>query len=106
SLEAEAQLENAPLTLGEGIERFADSLLAEGLLGLVERVRSFAVGEEIAELAFVVRSDALVQGDGSLGRAQRFVDVLNRKAGRLRELLLRRLAPARDLQAACGHTHL
>src|SRR4029079_13763381 len=106
SLEAEAELENAPLTLGEGIERFADSLLAEGLLGLVERVRSFAVGEEIAELAFVVRSDALVQGDGRLGRAQRFVDVLNRKAGRLRELLLRRLAPELDLEPAGGPAKL
>ena len=66
ALEPEAQLEDAPLALGERVERLADALLAQRLLGLVERVRGLAVGEEIAELALVVGADALVQRDGRL----------------------------------------
>src|SRR6188508_2207832 len=63
ALEAEPQLEDAPLPLGEGVERAADALLAERLLGLVERVDGLAVGEQVAELALVVRADRLVQRD-------------------------------------------
>src|SRR6186997_164138 len=45
ALEAEAQLENAPLALGECVERAADALLAQRLLRLVERVGGLTVGE-------------------------------------------------------------
>src|SRR5919201_2295199 len=100
ALEAEPELEDPPLALGQRVERTPNALLAERLLGLVERIRSLAVGEEIAELTFVVRADGLVQRDGRLRGAERLVDVLDRKAGRLCELVLRGLAPELDLEPA------
>jgi len=63
ALEPEPELENAPLPFGECIERLADVLLAQRLLGLVERIGRFAVGKEIAELTLVVCADGLVQRD-------------------------------------------
>src|SRR3954452_11173090 len=78
SLEAEAQLEDPTLPLREGVERLADVLAAERLLRLVERIRSLAVGEQVAELAFVVRTDRLVQRDGRRRGGQCFLDVLQR----------------------------
>src|ERR671935_887219 len=98
ALEAEPQLEDAPLPLGQRVERTTHALPAERLLGLVERVGGLAVGEEVAELALVVGADGLVQRDGRLRGAERLVDVLDRQAGRLRELVLRRLAPQLDLE--------
>src|SRR5215218_7174522 len=92
ALEAEAQLQNPPLALGQRVERPPHALAAERLLGLLERVGRLAVGEQVAELALVVRADGLVQGNGGLRRAERLVDVLDRKARSLGELLLRRLA--------------
>src|SRR6266566_1409478 len=100
ALEAEAKLEDPALPLGQSVERAADSLLAQRLLGLVERIGGLAVGEEIAELALVVRADRLVQRDRRLGGAQRLVDVLQRQPRRLGELLLRRLASQLDLEPA------
>ena len=87
ALEAEAQLEDAPLALGQRVERPADALPAERLLRLVERIGRLAVGEEVAELALVVGADGLVQRDRRVGGAERLVDVLDRQAGRLGELL-------------------
>src|SRR5919206_5393901 len=98
ALEAEPELEDAPLPLGERVERAPHALPAERLLGLVERVSGLAVGEEVAELALVVGADGLVQRDRRLRGAERLVDVLDRQAGRLRELGLRRLAPELDLE--------
>src|SRR5687767_4292767 len=92
ALEAEAQLEDAALALGKSVECLAHTLAAERLLCLVERVGRLAVCEEVSELAFVVGADRLVERDGSLGSAQRLVDVLHRQARRLGELFLRRLA--------------
>src|ERR671935_235230 len=100
ALEAEPKLEDPPLPLRKGVERPPHALPAERLLGLVERVGGLAVGEEVAELALVVGPDGLVQRDGRLGGAERLVDVLNRQAGRLRELGLRRLAAQLDLEPA------
>ena len=99
ALEAEAKLEDAPLALGERVERPADALAAKRLLGLVERVGGVAVGEEVAQLALVVGADVLVQRDGRVRRAERLVDVLDREAGGLGELLLGRLAAELDLEA-------
>src|SRR5438105_7809035 len=100
ALEPEAQLEDAPLALGERVECAAHTLAAERLLGFLERIRGVAVGEEVAELALVVGADRLVQRDGRVRRAERFLDVLHRQAGRLGELLLRRLATELDLEPA------
>src|SRR5205085_8809418 len=73
---------------------------------LVEWIRRLAVGEEIAKLALVVRADRLVQRDGRLGCAQSLVDVLAREAGRLRELVLGRLAAKLDLEPPRGAAEL
>src|SRR5207247_5390332 len=100
ALEAEAELEDAALPLGQRVERAADALAAERLLGLVERIRGLAVGEEVAELALVVRADGLIQRDRRLSGAERLVDVLDRQSGRLRELLARGLAAELDLEPA------
>src|SRR5215813_3106003 len=97
AFEAEAELENPPLALGQRIERPPYTLAAERLLGLLERICGLAVGEQVAELALVVRADRLVQRDRGLCGAQRLVDVLDREAGRLGELLLRGLAAELDL---------
>src|SRR5689334_22038939 len=59
AFEPEAQLEDAPLALRQGVERLADVLAAERLLGLVERIRRLAVGKQVAELPFVVCTDRL-----------------------------------------------
>src|ERR1700693_3543663 len=71
AVEAEAELEDAALALrerggggGERVECAADALAAERLLGLFERIRGVAVGEQVAELALVVGADRLVQRDG------------------------------------------
>src|ERR687885_705100 len=74
ALEAEPQLEDAPLALRQRVERLAHALAAERLLGLVERIRGLAVCEQIAELTLVVRADRLVQRDGRLRGAERLVD--------------------------------
>ena len=92
ALEAEAQLEDPPLALRKRVERTAHALAAQRLLGFLERIGGLAVGEEIAELALVVGADRLVERDGRVGGGERLVDVLHRQAGRLGELLLRRLA--------------
>src|SRR5829696_3065580 len=106
ALEAETQLEDAPLALRKRVERPPDALLAQRLLRLDERVGGFAVGEEIAELALVVRAHRLVERDRRVRGAERLVDVLDRKAGGLGELLLRRLAAEFDLEAPGGTREL
>src|SRR5213078_5403908 len=83
AVEAEAQLEDPPLALGQGVERPPHALAAKRLLGLVERIGSLAVREEVAELALVVRADGLIERDRSLRGAERLIDVLERKTGRL-----------------------
>src|SRR3954463_1957888 len=77
-LEAEPQLEDPPLALGQRVERLANALPAKRLLGLLERVRGLAVGEEVAELALVVGADGLVERDRRLCGAEGLVDVLDR----------------------------
>src|SRR5262245_12974097 len=106
AVEAEPQLEDAPLALRKRVERTPDALPAKRLLGLLERVRSLPVGEEVAELTLVFRADGLGQRDRCVGGAERLVDVLHRQACRLGELLLRRLATELDLEPARGARQL
>src|SRR3954471_1365714 len=100
ALEAEPQLEDAPLALRQSVECLADVLAAERLLRLVERVRGLAIGEEVAEFALVVRADRLVQRDGRGRGGQCLVDVLQRQARCLGQLFLRRLAAPLPLEPA------
>src|SRR5919204_6740309 len=106
ALEAEAQLEDPALALGQRVESLAHALLAQRLLRLVEGIARLAVGEEVAELALVVRPDRLVERDGGLGGPERLVDMLDREAGRLRELLLRGVAAQLDLEPPRGAPEL
>src|SRR6266542_1994928 len=106
ALEAEPQLEDPALPLGERVERLADALAPQRLLRLFERVRRLAVREQVAELTFVFGADGLVQRNRCLRGAQRLVYVLDRQSGRLRELFLRRLATELDLEAARGARQL
>src|SRR4030095_16194738 len=91
ALETEAELEDPALAFRERVERTPDALLAQRLLGLVERIRGLAVGEQIATLSLVVRAHRLVERDRRRRGAERLVDVLDRQARRLGELLLGRL---------------
>src|SRR4051794_18977089 len=99
-LEPEPQLENPPFPLWKRIESPPDALAPQRLLGLLKRIRCLAVGEQVAELALVVGSDRLIQRNRRVSGAERLVDVLNREAGCLGELLLRRLATELDLESA------
>src|SRR2546427_10428021 len=56
ALEPEAKLQNAAFALGQGVESPTNTLASERLLGLVERIRGLPVGEQVSELALVVRS--------------------------------------------------
>src|SRR6266508_169160 len=94
------------LARGKSVESPPHALLAQRLLGLVERVDGLAVGEEIAQLTLVIGAHGLVERDGRLRGSERLVDVLDREAGRLRKLLLRRLAPEFDLEPARGAAKL
>src|SRR5690348_6895079 len=71
ALEPEAELQDPALPLRKRVESAADTLPAERLLGLVERIGGLTVGEQVAQLPFVVRADRLVERDGRLGGAQR-----------------------------------
>src|SRR3954463_9268982 len=100
AFEAEAKLQDAAFPLRKGVECPPDALAPQRLFGLVERISSLAVGEQVAQLALVVRADRLVQRHRGLGCAGGLVDVLNREAGCLRQFVLRRLATELDLEPA------
>ena len=61
TFEAEPELEDPSLPFGERVERAPYALAPERLLGLLERVCSLTVGEEVTELALIVRAHALIQ---------------------------------------------
>ena len=73
-------------------------LAPQRLLGLIERVRSLTVGKQITELPFALCADCLVERDRRRRGRQGLFDVLDREAGRLRELLLTRLPAELDLE--------
>src|SRR4051794_36613206 len=106
ALEAEPQLEDPPLALGQRVERLANALPAKRLFRLLEGIRRLAVGEEVAELALVVGADGLVERDRRLCGAERLVDVLDRETRGLGQLLLRRLAAELDFEPARGAREL
>jgi oligopeptide/dipeptide ABC transporter ATP-binding protein len=102
TVEAEPELENAPLTFGQRRERTPETFTVERLLSLVERVGGLAVSEQIDQLALVVRADGLVQRHRRAGHAERLVHALDRQARRLGELVVRRLAPQSSFEPAGG----
>src|SRR5262249_16883788 len=98
ALEPESELEDPAFALGQRVKRLADALAPKRLLCLVERIRSLAIGEEVSKLTLVVCSNRLVERDRCVRGAQRLVDVLHRKPGRLCKLVFRRLTPQLDLE--------
>src|SRR5688500_8349268 len=64
-----AQLEDAPLAIGEVLERLAQRLLGEDLGGPLVRGLGALVGDELAELRLLLVADRLLERDRRLGRA-------------------------------------
>src|SRR6188472_102864 len=106
AVEAEPELEYAPLALGQAREGGADALALERLVGLLDRVGGGAVGEQVAELAVTVRADGLVQRNRRLDGVERLLHMVQLEARRLRELLDRRLPAEADLEALAGAIQL
>ena len=73
AVEAEPELENAALALGQAREGGADALALERLVGLLDRVGGGAVGEQVAELAVTVGADGLVQRNRRLDGVERLL---------------------------------
>src|SRR5919198_3442403 len=97
AVEAEAQLQHAPLRLWQRLERLPDPLVPQRRLGLRERVARLRVGEELAQLRVVV-GDVLVQRHRRVRRRERLPDVTNAHTGGERELLAGRVTPELPLQ--------
>src|SRR5258708_3282411 len=104
--EAVAQLEHAPLPVGEVLERLAQRLLREDLGGALVRRLGALVGDELAELGLLLVTDGLLERDRSLRRALDRVDLLRIDAGDLGDLLRRRLAAQLGDELALGTTDL
>src|ERR671910_1846874 len=87
-----AELEHAPLTIGEVLERLAQRLLREDVRrALVGRLR-LLVGDELAELRLLLVADRLLERDGRLRGALDRVDLLGLDPGHLGDLIRGRLA--------------
>src|SRR5829696_2042342 len=61
--QAVAQLEHAPLAVGEVLQRLAQRLLGEDLRGALVRRRGPLVGDELAELGLLLVADRLLERD-------------------------------------------
>src|SRR5215216_1779029 len=71
-----AQLEHAPLAVGEVLQRLAQRLLGEDLGGTLVRGLGPLVGDELAELGLLLVADRLLERDRGLRRAVDRVDLL------------------------------
>ena len=71
--EAEPELEDPSLAVGQTGERRANALALERLVRLVDRVDGGAIGEQVAELAVAVRADGLVERDRRLDGVERLL---------------------------------
>src|SRR5688572_17131659 len=71
-----AQLEHAPLAVGEVLQRLAQRLLGEDLGGALVRRLGPLVGDELAELRLLLVADRLLERDRGLRRALDRVDLL------------------------------
>src|SRR4051794_5681355 len=104
--EAVAQLEHAPLAVGQVLERLAQSLLGEDLRGAVVRGLGPLVGDELAELGLLLVADRLLERHRRLRRALDRVDLLRLDAGGVRDLLGGRLATELGDELALGAADL
>src|SRR6201991_3521250 len=104
--EAVAELEDAPLAVGEGLQRLAKGFLGEDLRrALVRRLRAL-VGDELAELRLLLVADRLLERDRGLGGTLDRVDLLGVDPGGLGDLLVGGLAAELGDQLALGAADL
>src|SRR4051794_31159869 len=82
-----AQLEHAPLAVGEVLQRLAQRLLGEDLRGALVRRLGPLVGDELAELGLLFVADRLLERDRGLRRALDRVDLVRIDAGDVGDLL-------------------
>ena len=87
AVETEAQLENAPLVLGQAGECTSHLESTNRVHRLFGGILGARVAEEIPELGLVLGADVLIQRDRRVGGVERLVDVLQREARSLGELL-------------------
>jgi MFS family permease len=99
AVEAEPQLDDAALPLGQGGDGAADAGVTQDALCLLDPVDDVRVGEQVAELAVAAVADGPVERDGRLDRLQRLPGVLYLELRRLGELLDGRLTAFRNLEA-------
>src|SRR6266516_319797 len=86
AVEAEAELEDPALALGQVGERLAHRAGTQGVFRDLLGIVGVLVREQVAELAVFV-SDRRVERGARLGDRERLLDVLELQPGRLRELL-------------------
>src|SRR5204862_2196332 len=101
-----AQLEYAPLAVGEILQRLAQRLLGQDLRRpLVGRLRAL-VGDELAELGLLLIADRLLQRDRGLSRALDRVNLLGLDPGDVGDLLGRGLTTELGDELALGPADL
>src|SRR3954471_19001546 len=86
-----AQLQHAPLAVGEVLERLAQRLLGEDLRGPLIGGLGALVGDELAELGFLLVADRLLERHRRLRRALDRLDLLRLDPRVLGDLLGGRL---------------
>ena len=104
--EAVAKLEDAPLAVGEVLERFAQRLLGEDLGRPLVGGLSPLVGDELAELRLLLVADRLLERDRRLGGALDRVDLLRIDPRDLGDLLGGGLAAQLGDELALGAADL
>ena len=76
AFEAEPQLEDPTLALGQVGDGLPHGATAERVGRLLLGIARGRIAEEIAELAVLIGAEGLIQGDRCLGRVEGLVDVL------------------------------
>src|SRR5207244_94268 len=105
-VETEAQLEDPRFALGQVRYSPPYRQPPQRLGSLCGRVQRLRVGEQVTELAVVLRPDRPVERDRSLRHVERLVDVPQREARLGGQLLTRRLPPEPGLEPGRGAAEL
>src|SRR5918995_414555 len=104
SVESVAQLDHAPLPLGQRLQRELDVLAAERERGRVERRLRLLVGHEVAQGGVLLFADRLLERNRELRHAQDLANLLRVDLQLLGDLLGKRLAPE-ALHELALHVH-
>src|SRR4051812_5890204 len=104
--QAVAQLEHAPLAIGEVLQRLAQRLLGEDLGGALVGRLGPLIGDELAELGLLLVADRLLEGDRRLRGSLDRVDLVGLDAGHVGDLLRSGLAAQLRDELALGAADL